>query len=213
MIPSLELGLIITVSTMLVHLRCLTSIELYSNASFYTSHPLIKERHKKGVFFSKVNAFAMCLLDAVIDSIEAHNPESAVFSDAKKQYQKSCFFFIPLYFGIVKYTKNAQLNCITQSLMQLENVLQLKWVLCQLCLIAPYIEGNSLNSIQIICILSNSKNTSVKKSLCTLCKPVPSSPDQNNLTTRLPHLDFTLKSGEWKKETTSEKICTTQNNC
>ena len=45
--------------TLASHLRCLTSIEMYLNAKYYVSHPLIKQLHNKGAFVSLDNAFAM----------------------------------------------------------------------------------------------------------------------------------------------------------
>ena len=49
-----------------LYLRGLTSIELYLEFSFYSSHPLIEERFEAGAFHSWKNAFAMCLSDEAL---------------------------------------------------------------------------------------------------------------------------------------------------
>ena len=68
--------------TLAVYLRCLTSIELYQNASYYSSHPLVKQQHSKGAFKNKANAFAMCLSDAALDGFRKEDPNSAILAEA-----------------------------------------------------------------------------------------------------------------------------------
>ena len=48
--------------SMAIYLHCLTSIEMYTNARYYCTHPLIEQQHKKGAFENMSNTFAMYLL-------------------------------------------------------------------------------------------------------------------------------------------------------
>ena len=42
------------------YLRCLTSIELFLNSTFYAKHPIIEQQHNKAAL--SANTFAMCLI-------------------------------------------------------------------------------------------------------------------------------------------------------
>ena len=53
-----------------VYLRCLTSLELNTNAAFYADHPLIEYQHKNGAFSTMKNAFAMCISDTAPTAFE-----------------------------------------------------------------------------------------------------------------------------------------------
>ena len=61
--------------SMAIYLRSLTSIEMYTNARYYCTHPLIEQQHKKGAFENRSNAFAMCLSDAALCSFTKQNPD------------------------------------------------------------------------------------------------------------------------------------------
>ena len=186
------------------HLGCLTSIELYSNASLYASRPLFKDQYEKGTFSSMANAFTMCSSDVALRSMEAHNPELAIPAEAKnnaKNHAFSSFLCILALSSIL----NVQMSRITQPSLQQEKILRWKWNLCQLCLIAPYILGLSesrsdkLHIIRRACMpidnLQIQKISERKSRYVPLCEPVPSSPN----------LDFTLKIGDWNKETTTDE--------
>ena len=68
--------------TMAINLRCLTSIELYRNAQYYSCHPLVAQQHNKGAFNSRGNAFAMCLSDFALNSLTKDDPSKAVLAEA-----------------------------------------------------------------------------------------------------------------------------------
>ena len=53
------------------YLRCLTSIELFFNSSFYFTckHPITEQQHNKGGISFIANTFAMCLSDIALNSV------------------------------------------------------------------------------------------------------------------------------------------------
>ena len=65
------------------YLRCITSIELYCNSSFYAKHPLIQKQRRVGAFKSLKNAFAMCLSDAVLNCVKQGEEKLGVIAEAK----------------------------------------------------------------------------------------------------------------------------------
>jgi hypothetical protein len=64
------------------YLRCLSSIELFLNSSFYAKHPIIEQQHNKGAFSSIANAFAMCLSDIALDSVTKEDLCAPIFAEA-----------------------------------------------------------------------------------------------------------------------------------
>ncbi|XP_028419094.1 uncharacterized protein LOC114544742 [Dendronephthya gigantea] len=64
------------------YLRCLTSIELFLNSSFYAKHPIIEQQHKKGAFSSIANTFAMCLSDIALGSVTKEDPCAPILTEA-----------------------------------------------------------------------------------------------------------------------------------
>ena len=88
-----------------VILRCLTSIELFENASYYANHPVIKSQHESGAFTSLKNAFAMCLSDTALSVYENLDCNAAVVGEAKnnaKNYEFSsmmCLFALASVLG------------------------------------------------------------------------------------------------------------------
>ena len=73
------------------YLRCLTSIEMYENASFYSDHPIINLQHESGAFTSLKNAFAICLSDTALSVFEKHDSTAAVVEEAKCNSHNSTF--------------------------------------------------------------------------------------------------------------------------
>ena len=67
--------------TLATTLRCLTSIELFMNIPYYSSHPLIEQQHKQGAFSCKENAFAMCLSDAALECFDKKDQKKAIFEE------------------------------------------------------------------------------------------------------------------------------------
>lgn len=78
---------------MAIYLRCLTSIELYMYAPYYTSHPLVEQQHQhsNGPFNSKANAFAMCISDAALDSFNKEDLTSSILAEAVNNAQNHQF--------------------------------------------------------------------------------------------------------------------------
>jgi hypothetical protein len=63
-----------------VHLHCLTSIELFVNASFYASHPIFGQ-HNKGALSCPSNTIAMCLSDIALNALQKDDPSTAVIGE------------------------------------------------------------------------------------------------------------------------------------
>ena len=74
-----------------MYLRCLTSIELYSNAHYYCSHPLIEQQHSQGAFLSKENALMMCLSDVALNEFTKEEPVKAVLAEALNNAQNQFY--------------------------------------------------------------------------------------------------------------------------
>ena len=87
------------------HLRYLTSIELFINAQYYSTHPLIEQQHNKGAYSCRGNAFAMCLSDNALNTLSKNNPSEAVIAEARNNannYEYSSFICVLALSNVLK---------------------------------------------------------------------------------------------------------------
>ena len=64
------------------YLRCLTSIELFINSTFYARHPIIVQQHNKTACSSIANTFAKCLSDIAQNSVRKEDPCKRIITEA-----------------------------------------------------------------------------------------------------------------------------------
>ena len=72
-------------------LRPLTSIELYLNAEYYSTHPYIEEVVKKRLNLNKKNIFCQFLSFQALDSSSFGDPISAVYKEAENNVTSNTF--------------------------------------------------------------------------------------------------------------------------
>lgn len=96
--------------------KCLTSIELFENAQFYSSHPVIKLQHDKGAFTSPRNAFAMCLSNSALSMFEKHGEVAAIAEEARCNSNNHSFSSMMCMFALATVT-----GCTIQSYFPISN--------------------------------------------------------------------------------------------
>ena len=64
------------------HLRCLTSIELFLNANFYESHPLIRSQHVREAFSTTENPLHECVTEFALKSLQKEIHDSIAVAEA-----------------------------------------------------------------------------------------------------------------------------------